>query len=141
MDHGAAPRCASGGLAVSGAVALAGVAPALAADAPPLAYVTNQKGDVSVLDLSTLKITGSVSASGKEPRAIGMTTDGQLLVVANREGGRIAPSTWRTRRCPGASGPGRSCRGASTPCVERSLRAKSQDDGARSLGGRRFESS
>ena len=77
-------------LAISGAVALACASPALAADAPPLAYVTNQQGDVSVLDLSTLEITGSVSAYGKEPRGIGITTDGKLLVVANREGGRIA---------------------------------------------------
>ncbi len=55
-----------------------------------LAYVSNQNGDISVIDLPTLSTTGSVSAYGKEPRGIGVTADGKLLVVANREGGRIA---------------------------------------------------
>ena len=54
------------------------------------AYVSNQNGDVDVIDLATLTPTASVSAYGKEPRGIGVTADGKLLVVANREGGRIA---------------------------------------------------
>ena len=55
-----------------------------------VAYVSNQNGDISVVDLATSRVTGSVSAYGKEPRGIGVTADGKLLVVANREGGRIA---------------------------------------------------
>ena len=55
-----------------------------------VAYVSNQNGDVSVIDLATMSATASVSAYGKEPRGIGVTADGKLLVVANREGGRIA---------------------------------------------------
>jgi YVTN family beta-propeller protein len=55
-----------------------------------VAYVSNQNGDISVIDLATLSATSSVSAYGKEPRGIGITADGKLLVVANREGGRIA---------------------------------------------------
>ena len=71
-------------------VALAG-SPAIAADAVPgVAYVSNQNGDVGVIDLATLSQVASVSAYGKEPRGIGVTADGKLLVVANREGGRIA---------------------------------------------------
>jgi len=71
---------------------LAALAPpqAAAADASGLAYVSNQNGDISVIDLATLTITGSVSAYGKEPRGIGVTADGKMLVVANREGGSVA---------------------------------------------------
>ena len=62
-----------------------------AADAGPgVAYVSNQNGDIGVIDLATLSQTASVSAYGKEPRGIGVTADGKLLVVANRDGGRIA---------------------------------------------------
>lgn len=54
------------------------------------AYVSNQQGDVSVIDLATLQVARTIDAYGKEPRGIGVTADGKLLVVANREGGRIA---------------------------------------------------
>jgi len=54
------------------------------------AYVSNQNGDVSLIDLDTMKVSGSVPAYGKVPRGIGVTADGKLLVVANREGGRVA---------------------------------------------------
>ena len=54
------------------------------------AYVSNQNGDIAVIDLGTLQISGHVSPYGKEPRGIGVTADGKLLVVANREGGEIA---------------------------------------------------
>ena len=57
---------------------------------PGVAYVSNQNGDISVIDLATMDATASVSAYGKEPRGNGITSDGKLLVVANREGGRIA---------------------------------------------------
>jgi YVTN family beta-propeller protein len=64
---------------------------ALAAEpAAGTAYVSNQNGDISVIDLATMKVTGTVDPQGKEPRGIGVTADGKLLVVANREGGRIA---------------------------------------------------
>ena len=61
-----------------------------AGTAAGVAYVSNQNGDISVIDLATMSTTASVSAYGKEPRGIGVTADGKLLVVANREGGRIA---------------------------------------------------
>jgi YVTN family beta-propeller protein len=57
---------------------------------PAVAYVSNQNGDISVIDLASMAQTGSMSAYGKEPRGIGVTADGKLLVVANREGGRVA---------------------------------------------------
>jgi YVTN family beta-propeller protein len=55
-----------------------------------VAYVSNQNGDVSVVDLATMQVSGTISAYGKEPRGIGITADGKLLVLANREGGAIA---------------------------------------------------
>ena len=76
--------------ALSLAAAALAALPAHAAGDAGVAYVSNQEGDVSVIDLATLEVKGSVSAYGKEPRGIGVTADGKLLVVANREGGRIA---------------------------------------------------
>jgi YVTN family beta-propeller protein len=73
-----------------GLAALACLRATAAGPAPGVAYVSNQNGDISVVDLATWSVTGSVSAYGKEPRGIGVTADGKLLVVANREGGRIA---------------------------------------------------
>jgi YVTN family beta-propeller protein len=54
------------------------------------AYVSNQNGEVSVIDLATMTQSGTVDAYGEEPRGIGVTADGKLLVLANREGGRVA---------------------------------------------------
>ena len=71
-------------------VALACAHAVAATPEPALAYVSNQNGDISVIDLATLSATGTVSAYGKEPRGIGITADGKWLVVANREGGQIA---------------------------------------------------
>lgn len=54
------------------------------------AYVSNQNGGISVIDLHTLEATGTLDAHGKEPRGIGVTADGRWLVVANRTEGGIA---------------------------------------------------
>lgn len=54
------------------------------------AYVSNQNGDISVIDLATLEATGTVDAHGEEPRGIGVTADGKWLVVANRAEAGIA---------------------------------------------------
>jgi YVTN family beta-propeller protein len=54
------------------------------------AYVTNQDGDISVIDLTTLVVTGTLPAHGKGPRGVGVTDDGKWLVVANREDGGIS---------------------------------------------------
>ena len=77
-------------LGASCLAALASPHAGAAGTAPGVAYVSNQNGDISVIDLATMSTTASVSAYGKEPRGIGVTADGKLLVVANREGGRIA---------------------------------------------------
>jgi len=74
---------------VAAILALA-IGSATAAEAPAgLAYVSNQNGGVSVIDLATLAVTGELEAYGREPRGIGISGDGRLLVLANREGGRL----------------------------------------------------
>jgi YVTN family beta-propeller protein len=70
------------------AASAASAATAAAAGAG-VAYVSNQNGDVSVIDLATMEPTGTISAAGKEPRGIGVTADGKMLVLANREGGAV----------------------------------------------------
>ena len=76
------------------AAALIALCAALGAHAAPAAsaeaYVSNQNGDISVIDLATMQVTRTIDAYGKGPRGIGVTADGKLLVVANREGGSIA---------------------------------------------------
>ena len=61
------------------------------ADAPKgLAYVSNQDGEVSVIDLDSLEVTGNIDVEDKSPRGIGVTADGRLLITANRDGGDIS---------------------------------------------------
>lgn len=75
-------------LALCGAAALATAS--VQAAPGPQAYVTNQSGNVSVIDLTTLEVTGEIDAYGKEPRGIGVSADGKFLVTANREDGNIS---------------------------------------------------
>jgi len=59
-------------------------------DTSPLAYVTNQKGNITVIDLGTLEVAGEIDVEGKGPRGIGITPDGKTIVVANVDGGDIS---------------------------------------------------
>ncbi|MGQ0698632.1 MAG: YVTN family beta-propeller repeat protein [Panacagrimonas sp.] len=62
-----------------------------AAEAPKgTAYVSNQDGDISVIDLATLTTTGSIATGAAGPRGIGISEDGKLLITANRDGGNIS---------------------------------------------------
>ena len=54
------------------------------------AYVTNQKGNITVIDLETLEVVGEIDVEGKGPRGIGITPDGKTIVVANVDGGDIS---------------------------------------------------
>jgi YVTN family beta-propeller protein len=54
------------------------------------AYVTNQSGGISVIDLATLEVTSEIDSYGREPRGLGVTGDGRLLISANREDGNIS---------------------------------------------------
>jgi YVTN family beta-propeller protein len=54
------------------------------------AYVSNQDGGVSVIDLNTLTTTGTIDVKGEGPRGLAVSDDGKLLVVATRENGSVS---------------------------------------------------
>jgi len=74
--------------ALVGATLLAGM-PAIAAD-KGMAYVTNQKGNITVIDLDTLATVSEIDVGSEGPRGIGVTADGKLLVTANGDDGDIS---------------------------------------------------
>ena len=55
-----------------------------------LAYVSNQEGNITVIDLATLETVSEIATGSKSPRGIGITGDGKLLVTANGEDGDIS---------------------------------------------------
>lgn len=63
--------------------------PAGAAD-KGMAYVTNQKGDVTVIDLNTLETVSEIDVGSEGPRGIGVTADGKYLITANGDEGDIS---------------------------------------------------
>jgi YVTN family beta-propeller protein len=60
------------------------------AEMQPLAYVSNQNGQVTIIDLNTMEIKGLISIGAKNPRGIGITDDGKTLVTANKGDGNIS---------------------------------------------------
>ena len=54
------------------------------------AYVTNQNGGVSVIDLATMETTSNINIQATGPRGIGITADGKWLVTANKDGNNIS---------------------------------------------------
>ncbi len=60
------------------------------AESKGVAYVSNQKGAVSVIDLDTMEIIRTLDVAAKEQRGIGVTSDGKWLVTANRLDGNIS---------------------------------------------------
>lgn len=77
------------GLAAALLMALGTSTGATAAD-KGLAYVSNQDGGVTVIDLATMETKGSIDIGAKGPRGIGVTSDGKYLVTANRNNGNIS---------------------------------------------------
>jgi YVTN family beta-propeller protein len=61
-----------------------------AADGKGMAYVTNQNGDITVIDLTTLETVSEVEVGAEGPRGLGVTADGTLLVTANGEAGNLS---------------------------------------------------
>ena len=51
-----------------------------------VAYVTNQKGGVSVVDLGTLQVVGEIDVKAEDPRGVGVTPEGKFLITANKDG-------------------------------------------------------
>ncbi len=68
---------------------LASAAWAMAED-KGLAYVSNQEGGVTVIDLATMETTSTLDIGAKGPRGIGLTKDGKYLVTANKDDGNIS---------------------------------------------------
>ena len=64
--------------------------PAGAADGKGMAYVTNQNGDITVIDLATLETVSEIDVGAEGPRGLGVTADGTLLVTANGEAGNLS---------------------------------------------------
>lgn len=55
-----------------------------------IAYVSNQKGGITVIDLNTMETVREIDNMGGTPRGIGITPDGKTLVVANKDEGNIS---------------------------------------------------
>ncbi len=55
-----------------------------------LAYVSDQDGGVTVIDLNTMAVEANLGVGGKGPRGIGITADGKLLITANKDDGNIS---------------------------------------------------
>ena len=54
------------------------------------AYVSNQDGGVSVIDLNTMTSTANIDVKAEGPRGLAVSEDGKLLIVATRENGSIS---------------------------------------------------
>ena len=54
------------------------------------AYITNQEGGVTVIDLNTMETTGAIDVQAAGPRGIGITPDGKWLVTANKDDNNIS---------------------------------------------------
>lgn len=55
-----------------------------------LAYVSNQDGAVTVIDLATMETVGEIPTGATGPRGIAISADGKLLITANRDEGNIS---------------------------------------------------
>ena len=54
------------------------------------AYVSNQNGAITVIDLASMQPSGTLDVGARGPRGIGVTADGKLLVTANQEDGNVS---------------------------------------------------
>jgi len=71
-------------------LAALGLILALPANAGGIAYVSNQKGNITTIDLESFATRGEIDVGGASPRGLGVTADGKLLVVAARDKGDLA---------------------------------------------------
>lgn len=54
------------------------------------AYVSTQDAGVSIIDLETMAVTGTIDVKAPAPRGLGVTEDGKFLVVATRDNGSVS---------------------------------------------------
>lgn len=76
----------------------------VSAFAAPVAYVTNEKGGVSVIDLDTLTVQKEIPTGGQGPRGLAITKDGDYLLTANKTSNDVSVIDTKTgqvaRRIP-----------------------------------------
>jgi YVTN family beta-propeller protein len=72
--------------------------PLAATAAKGVAYVSNQEGGVTVIDLETMTVAGTIDVEAKAPRGLGVTADGRYLITANRDGGDVSVIDTATRK-------------------------------------------
>ena len=92
-DSAAAPAAVSPAAETTPATAPATDAPLAAppkGGAAGLAYVSNQEGEISVIDLGTLETVGGIAPGSSSPRGIGVSEDGKHLITANRDDGNVS---------------------------------------------------
>ena len=51
----------------------------------PKAYVTSQKGGITVIDLTSKEVINEIDIQSSGPRGIGVSSDGKYLVTANKD--------------------------------------------------------
>lgn len=73
-------------------ILIAGIllAPNVIAGNKGFAYVSNQDGGVTVIDLETMEAKAEMDIGAKGPRGIGVTADGKWLVTANKDDSNIS---------------------------------------------------
>lgn len=54
------------------------------------AYVSNQDGGISVIDLDSMETINNIDIQAKSPRGIAVTADGKHLITANKDDGNIS---------------------------------------------------
>lgn len=54
------------------------------------AYVSNQDGGISVIDLESMETISNIDIQAKSPRGIAVTADGKYLITANKDDGNIS---------------------------------------------------
>jgi YVTN family beta-propeller protein len=60
------------------------------------AYVSNENGGITVIDLATLKVTKDFDIGGKGPRGLALTDDGKYLLTANQGSNDLSAIDTRT---------------------------------------------
>jgi YVTN family beta-propeller protein len=75
---------------LAAAVVLIGVPIASYSQADGAAYVSNQQGAVSVIDLKSMEVKSNLDIGASGPRGIGITADGKWLVTANKDDENIS---------------------------------------------------
>jgi len=54
------------------------------------AYVSNQDGGITIIDLNTLSAIGDIDVKATGPRGLAVSDDGKLLIVATRDNGSVS---------------------------------------------------